>query len=129
MIMTLVEQLLAMKRAGYLISSTDAYLLGFPEFLALHKMPAGFICTAGYKTIAIDHELKIKSCWAMKPIGDLRVDKLADVWSSSEYRVRREAMAKLKCPGCWYRCHTDEHSSEWLEYLATEVYGIRAPKA
>lgn len=109
----LIEQLLDMRHQGYLINSDPAYLKGFPEFLALRQLPMGFICTAGFATISIDHLLNVRGCWVMDPIGNLHTQQLVEMWQSEEYGRCRAAMLRLECPGCWLRCHT-EWSDQWL---------------
>lgn len=110
----LVEKLLSLQQSGYKIEADTNYLQGFPEFLVYQRIPPDFICTAGFTTIAIDQDLNVKSCWSMRPIGNLHKSKLIDLWQSKTYDDRRKTMMKLQCPKCWYRCHTEYCSEEWI---------------
>jgi MoaA/NifB/PqqE/SkfB family radical SAM enzyme len=110
----LIEQLLVMQEKGYLINSDPEYLKGFPEFLVYKRLPRGFMCTTGFTTVSIDHMLNVRSCWPMAPIGNLRTQRLMEIWHSEEYNRYRAVMLSLKCPKCWLRCHT-EWSERWLQ--------------
>lgn len=110
-----IAELIQLRLDGYLINSSINYLKGFPEFLVNRQLPAGFRCDAGFSTITIDEQLNIKSCWSMKAIGNLHKDSLQAVWHSDQFRERRAAMLETECPGCWYRCHTEERTIQWLE--------------
>jgi MoaA/NifB/PqqE/SkfB family radical SAM enzyme len=112
-----IEMLLKMKRQGYLITSDNDYLLGFPDYLVYKRLPEGTTCTAGYTTIAIDTHLNVKSCWPMKPVGNLHTQSLKEIWTSDTYKQHRSAMLALDCPGCWLRCHTEYLSVSWLNDL------------
>jgi MoaA/NifB/PqqE/SkfB family radical SAM enzyme len=114
---TLVARLLDMKTQGFLINSSRPYIEGLVSFLTRRELPSGFVCNAGFTTIAIDHNLNVRSCWAMKPIGCLLTTPLAELWQSTEYAHRRKRMQALKCPKCWLRCHTEERSEKIIEML------------
>ncbi|MEM4724197.1 MAG: radical SAM protein [Candidatus Hadarchaeum sp.] len=109
----LIEQLLNMQRRGYLINNDPSYLEGFPNFLVFRRLPEGFVCTAGFTTISIDHALNVRNCWPMDPIGNLHTQPLTKIWYSEDYKNRRAMMLKLECPKCWQRCHV-ERSEQWL---------------
>lgn len=110
-----IDQLIDMRRRGFLINSDPEYLNGFPRFLALGEVPENFICSAGLTTIAIDHELNVRACWPMEPVpnGNIRNRNIVEVWDSEEYQRCRCAMQQLRCPRCWLRCHT-EWSESWV---------------
>lgn len=124
-----IDQLIDMRRRGFLINSDPEYLNGFPRFLALGKVPDDFICTAGLTTIAIDHELNVRACWPMDPVpnGNIRNRSLVEVWDSEEYQRCRGAMLQLRCPKCWLRCHT-EWSESWLGGFLSWVAMLRASR-
>jgi MoaA/NifB/PqqE/SkfB family radical SAM enzyme len=117
-LVALGEHLIQMKHDGYPILNSAAYLRGIPDYLVYQRLPPEFSCNAGFTTIVVDHELNIRSCWAMKRLGNLRKDRLLQLWRSEKYFERRNRMLKLDCPGCWLRCHTEHRSediiAEWL---------------
>lgn len=113
----LLHRLAEMKSQGYRITSPPAYLDGFPRYLIERRLRDGFRCNAGFVTIAIDHQLNVRSCWSMPPLGNLRDVDLVELWRSEAYRARRGDMLALHCPGCWLRCHTEERSSDWIDML------------
>ncbi|RLF81515.1 hypothetical protein DRN32_00740 [Thermococci archaeon] len=117
----LIERLIQMKQDGHLIDNDVTYLEGFPDFLSYRQLPDGFECTAGFTTVAIDYQLNVRSCWPMKPIGNLHTDKLTELWYSEVYNQRRAAMLKLQCPKCWLRCHTEHRSEQWLKRFLPRV--------
>ena len=102
-----IDNLVEMGQRTHLINNDEAYLQGFPGYLVYRRLPTTTACTAGFTTIAIDAELNVKSCWPKRPVGNLRTQRLADIWRSDRYHEQRLSMLKLECPGCWLRCHTD----------------------
>ena len=74
-----------MKQDGYRIDNDWEYLEGFPDYLIYRRLPQGTKCTAGFTTISIDVDLNVKSCWPMKPVGNLRTQSLTDIWYSEIY--------------------------------------------
>jgi MoaA/NifB/PqqE/SkfB family radical SAM enzyme len=116
----LIDRLVEMQARGYRITSPKAYLAGFADYLVARKLPDGFRCNAGFVTIALDHQLNVRSCWSMPPLAGRGVD-LVELWHSDAYRERRGQMLALQCPGCWLRCHTEERSSDWIDSLFKEA--------
>jgi len=58
-------------------------------------------CVTGYTSIYVGaHGEVYHGCWAMKPIGNVREKKLADIVNSTEYRKRLKDMFLKRCPGC-----------------------------
>ena len=103
----LCDRLIAKKREGARIVSSDAFLGHCPDFLYGKRMlPEGFSCSAGYTNIYIDVSLNVNPCWDFynPPVGNLYEHRLSDLWFGADYgRVRRD-MQKNKCRGCWLLC-------------------------
>lgn len=117
----LINELIVLKQLGsdtHQINSSEQYLRGFPAFLASHSLPEGFICRAGETSVSIDCDLLVKSCWSMPPIGNLKETDLPSLWHSENYRLRREAMNRGNCPGCWLRCHAENRSDDWINWIS-----------
>lgn len=118
----LIATLKQMRQEGFPINSSEAYLDGFPDFLVYRRLPQGFQCAAGFTSVTIDHQLQLRSCWSMNPVGDLHTHNCNDLWVADVFRQRRAAMLELQCPGCWFRCHTEERSVQWLEHLMSQIH-------
>jgi len=80
-----MKKIIKMKQDGYRIDNDWEYLEGFPDYLIYRRLPQGTKCTAGFTTISIDVDLNVKSCWPMKPVGNLRTQSLTDIWYSEIY--------------------------------------------
>jgi MoaA/NifB/PqqE/SkfB family radical SAM enzyme len=126
---TQIDNLLELGQLTHIINNDAAYLQGFPGYLVHRKLPPATACTAGFTTIAIDADLNVKSCWPKRPVGNLRTERLADLWWSDRYNEQRLSMLKLECPGCWLRCHTDHWSVQWLEDLLRRAEAVRQRSA
>jgi MoaA/NifB/PqqE/SkfB family radical SAM enzyme len=109
-----VEGLIKMKNDGYRIDNSEDYLRGFPEFLVYKQLPPGTKCTAGFTSISIDADLNVRGCWPKEVVGNLKHNKLKEIWKSELYNKIRLSMLNLDCPKCWLRCHTDYLSIDWL---------------
>lgn len=103
----LVETILKMKAEGYRIYTNSSYLRGIPAFGTRHEVPEGFHCRSGYSTISINSHLDFYSCQEAGIMGNLRKDKLEDVWFSRKWQESREKMYQVKCSKCWIICHTE----------------------
>lgn len=109
-----IETLLVMKQQGYLINNHDHYLEAIPTFLVDKRLPAGFVCKAGFTTIVIDPEQKVKTCWSMHSVGDLHHEDIHTIWQSTHFQQQRVKMTQLDCPRCWIRAHTELIVEDWM---------------
>lgn len=98
------------KKAEKLIATSTGYLDGILPFMKSRSLPSDFKCLAGYLGVNIDSRLNVMSCWNMSPIGNLREERLDEIWYSDRFLDARRRMHKLECPKCWILCHTDVES-------------------
>jgi len=113
-----IEELIQLKRDGFPLNNSEYYLRAIPDFLFDNKLPRGFTCVAGYTGIFIRYDLKVLPCWRLPPIGDLRKEKLTNIWFSGRYRKIRREMKNLRCPKCLLLCHNEPG---WFE-LYNSIY-------
>lgn len=109
-----MAELLQLQQQGYPIAVSAEYLSHFADFLVHRTVPADFVCTTGFTTIAIDDRMCVHPCWSFEPIGYLGGEGLRAMWESPAYQTIRKAMVRLDCPKCWLRCHTEHCSETWL---------------
>lgn len=58
-------------------------------------------CCMGYHSIYVGAHGEVYSgCWVLKPLGNLREEKLEEIINSEEYKKRLYNMFMKKCPGC-----------------------------
>lgn len=90
------------KKYPQLITSCDHILEYARYYLKTHRFfPRRFHCVHGFKLMWIDsHGDVYPGCWLMKPIGNLRKNKLRDIIESETYRKSAEKMYMNDCPGC-----------------------------
>ncbi len=86
-------------------------------------------CALGYFRFYIDSQLNVYSgCWALKPLGNLKEQRLKDVIASNQYRKRVRDMFDLKCPGCTcgyiYNFMIAELPST-VKYVFSKLKGLR----
>ncbi len=105
-----INKIIAMKREGYGILASEKYLRNVPDYAIFKKVPADFRCRAGYDSISIDNRLTAYSCWTIGRIGNLKENKLEDLWYSFGYQKRRDKMWKVQCEKCWLTCHAEDWS-------------------
>jgi radical SAM protein with 4Fe4S-binding SPASM domain len=102
-----IDDIIEMKIEGYNICNNDAYLRGFVDFAIHTRMPEHFHCLAGYDSISINVHMKTYTCGQVSIVGDLRKDKLEDLWFSKAWQEHRNKMWNLECQGCWILCHAE----------------------
>ncbi len=103
----LIDDLIMMREEGYNIFTDPNYLHGIPAFGARHALPENFHCMSGYDSISINRDLDVYSCIDAGIMGNLRKDKLEDLWFSKKWQEHREKMWEVKCSKCWIICHTE----------------------
>lgn len=92
------KMLLKYEKEGVVNISTIAidYLTNF-----LKNKQKAAPCCLGLTTAYIDCEANYYSgCWAMLPIGNLKYQKLENIFESKVFKNRIQKMYELKCPGC-----------------------------
>jgi len=58
-------------------------------------------CVLAYTCIYLGSKGEVYSgCWVLKPVGNLRKNKLKDILQSKEYKKRAKEMFMRKCLGC-----------------------------
>jgi len=90
------------RESPWLISSCDHILEYARYYLKTHQFfPRSFHCVHGYKLIWLgSHGDVHPGCWIMKPIGNIRKNKIRDILRSRTYRECVEKMYMNECPGC-----------------------------
>lgn len=109
-IKNLTENLIQMKKEGYLIANSIGFLSHLPDFFCSNKvMPDGFQCKVGYTSLAIDTYMNVKPCWSFmyEPIGNLQHNSLHEMWNNKKMQYYREKMLCSECEGCWYLCTSE----------------------
>ena len=99
-----ISQLLQMKSLGYKLLDSSRFLGHFPKFFERRSVPEGFECMAGYVAVFVDVDLNVRPCWMMKPVGNLRQERLEDIWHSTRFQEARRQIKALRCPKCWLLC-------------------------
>lgn len=105
-----VQEMVDMKNEGYKILASEKYLRAVPDYAIYHTVPDYFRCRAGYESISIDNRLTAYSCWTIGRIGDLKKNRLEDLWFTPSYQRRRNRMWKVQCEKCWLTCHAEDWS-------------------
>jgi len=58
-------------------------------------------CVLGYLNVYIDSHANVYSgCWVLRPLGNLKEDKLTHILHSKKYKQRLLKMFNLECTGC-----------------------------
>jgi MoaA/NifB/PqqE/SkfB family radical SAM enzyme len=106
-ILRTTEELLDMKRRGYLVSASRGFIEHLPDFfLNGANVPKGYACKTGYTNLFIDTDMSVRPCWSphFPPLGYINRDTLSDLWHGEKMRGYRRRMLKCECEGCWYMC-------------------------
>ena len=73
---TVMDQLLQMKKEGYLIANSITFLRHFKAFMCENKiLPDGYRCLAGYSTVYVDTYENVLPCWSggFGPVDNLQI--------------------------------------------------------
>jgi len=117
-----IDELISMQKAGYPVANSVAYLDHIPTFFERpQQLPEWYHCYAAYVGVFVDAELNLRPCWSwsLPIVGNLRQDKLKDVWYSEFFNQQRAKVRKLECSRCWLLC-TAELSIRFMEWSKNE---------
>jgi MoaA/NifB/PqqE/SkfB family radical SAM enzyme len=112
-----MQELLAMQAAGDPIANSRAYLEHFSSFFQQPRaLPDWYRCYAAYVGVFADAALDVRPCWSwsLPVIGNLRRDRLGELWTSPQFTQQRARIRRLDCSRCWLLC-TAELSIRFLE--------------
>lgn len=104
------EQLIAYKRAGGLIASSEAFIRHLPAYFCDNQpSPEGFVCKIGYNSLSIDANMNVRCCWdsTFEPLGNLSEHTLPEIWHGEKMRGYRQRMLRRQCGGCWFMCTSE----------------------
>lgn len=115
----LADELLRMKREGYLIASSAGFIEHLPDFFGRKKrVPDDYHCLIGYTNLFVDAYMNVRPCWdwCFQPLGNLQETTLKEIWTSERMQNDRQKMLRCMCGGCWYMC-TGEVSMMLMDKL------------
>lgn len=98
-----IQQLhnIKVKNPGVFLWNQTHQSLEYIKRYSTDSKRADIPCVMGYSSIYVGAHGEIyHGCWALKPIGNVREKKLADIVNSTEYRKRLKDMFYKRCPGC-----------------------------
>ena len=104
-----VERLIDMKRHGYPILNSTAYLRMIPRSYC----EAGFFpvtCRAPWRRIQVFSDGDVSLCQVMEEraeIGSVRDTALSALWRSTRAGEVRQCVKEQGCGGCWLSCYAE----------------------
>lgn len=102
-----IENLIAIKKAGYWIMNSEENLRSIPGYLYGKNTREEARCGAGFFSVNIGDRMTLHPCLQLPAIADLKTENLTEVWFSDKMRLQREKMLKGQCPGC--SCVFNQH--------------------
>lgn len=107
-----VRSILNFKRNTALVINEEKYLQNFSRFMATGQPSDNFQCEAADWVVVIDHNLNLKPCWILPPVGNVGTSSLPDLWTGPVMNRMRAGMRTMQCKNCWLTCHSDLHIDE-----------------
>lgn len=103
-----IEKVMESSRKYKISTNPDTYLLNIPAFLCglLQNGPV-YHCPALWKSCPISQEGNVYLCWVLsdKIVGNVRKEKLSEIWNSSAHASLRASLGKGGCSGCMMSCY------------------------
>jgi MoaA/NifB/PqqE/SkfB family radical SAM enzyme len=103
-----IENLIAMKKAGYWIMNSEENLRNIFDYLFGKKTGEEIRCGAGFFSVTVGSAMTLHPCLQLPAIADLKVENLSEVWFSAKMKAQREKMLKGQCSGCF--CVFNKHN-------------------
>ena len=103
----IIDTLIQMKKDGYLIASSVAFIRHFKDyFLYGKRVPDGYHCKMGFANLCINSYMDVRVCWSKNfpVLGNIGKESLITIWNSPTAQEYRRNMYAGKCEGCWYMC-------------------------
>jgi MoaA/NifB/PqqE/SkfB family radical SAM enzyme len=86
----IIQQLVAMKRAGAPIETNEKKLRSFPGHFACKPVRHGVSpCRVGMRDYHIRANGDVSVCWLYPPIGNVKLSSARDIWYGAEAKRRR----------------------------------------
>lgn len=93
----ILDKLIELKKSGYKINNNAAQLEAFKSYF---RNPQQFIkktkCNLGYNSFTVLPDGNIFLCLSMKPIGNIKTDRIDEVWFSERANMVREQIANCQ---------------------------------
>jgi len=125
--MTAVIEEIIKKASEYGISTNPVnYLRNIPGYLSGRQLPLQNGCSALWTSCPINSKGDLFPCWVVteseKLIGNIKHDKLLDLWFSEKHGQIRNKLTKEGCPGCMMSCYdgifeTGEYKAKWVKVI------------
>ncbi|MBL7197363.1 MAG: radical SAM protein [Candidatus Omnitrophica bacterium] len=105
------EEVIELSREYKISTNPKAYLRRIPFYLSGKKITPQYGCNALWSTCSINSRGDIFPCWAFnngdKLIGNVRKNKLFELWNSKRHEEIRRTIFKEGCPGCMMSCYDE----------------------
>ncbi len=121
-----VEELLAMKKAGFPLLNDDSHVRKFPDYFraAKHRqaslMEREGICHVGVTNFFIGSNGDVVTCFYMDPVGNLRNMTPRQIWEGAEAKKRREEIRTCE-RDCLLTCMTTRSLKDKAEIFLKVV--------
>lgn len=94
------EMIKARKNGSTVISSSLSLLYFLKSYFVGDVKEKDIPCPLGFYTIFIDSEGNIHPCSVLKPVGNIKKDKLKDIFQSQKWQRITHDMFFHRCTGC-----------------------------
>jgi len=112
---SVVQELVAQKRTGAPIETSERRLLGMPDHFGGEKVePEVTPCRVGLRRFAIAPNGEVTTCWFYDPIGNLVHQTAREIWTGAVARRRREETVACK-KACAYSCMAQKPLKNLME--------------
>lgn len=103
-----IEKVIKLTKKFRISTNPLNYLYAIPIYLTglLGEHPV-YDCAAIWASCPISAEGSVYLCWAMteSPIGNVKNEKIYDIWNSSLHNRLRGLVSEKSCPGCLMSCY------------------------
>jgi len=90
-LMAVRDKLIMMKREGAPILNSELLLTMWPNHFRREKAPRDLLpCRVGMRTYFIRADGRVDMCWDFPPIGDVKTQKVREIWYGLEGSTRRQ---------------------------------------
>lgn len=114
---TVIGQLVALKKQGYPILNTVRQLHLIGAYLRDPASAATIRCYAGRDSLLIDPYGDVRLCYRLEPIGNIRAEQPAVLWSSSAARRVRAKIRTCRMGCALLNCNYRPPAIEWARAL------------
>jgi MoaA/NifB/PqqE/SkfB family radical SAM enzyme len=120
----IISEVIAYCRAHHITLNSHDFLRGIPQFYTVGAEAVN--CFAGYASVHVHSNGRVSFCSSLEAgIGNVREQRLTEIWGSQRFLTRRKEMMSAPCNKCYVSCYIEQNHWFTPKYVVSRLVGIQ----